>query len=183
MLLVVVGAGCGQAPSSEGPLAQFSGEYRIIEAGNEASPGIVEELAPGLPVVGLMTRLRQSWASSLGNVRVQPAVGGEYAEWNMAFDDPAHEIRRMVGPRQADGSFPIWRFEQQPAPALDHHGVLRLERNAVVAEFVSRASAPRPLVIRERWTLVGDDTLEFALEAGPSSEKLIRVGRFTAVRE
>jgi hypothetical protein len=176
-------SGCAQTRPEGGPLPQFTGEYRIVDAGEEASPELLPEFVPLSRLSGLSNRVRQSLASSLGTVHVRPAIGGEYAEWNMAFDDPPHEIRRMVGPKKADGSFPIWRFEQQPAPRVDPRGVVRLERNEIVADFVSALPAARALMIRERWTLVGDDTLKFALEAGPQSGKLVRVGGFTAIRQ
>jgi hypothetical protein len=98
----------------------------------------------------------------------------------MAMDEPAHEIRRMVGPRNADGSFPIWRFEQQPAPAVAADGVLRIDQDGMIADFQGTTS--RAFVLRERWRLVDEGTLEFALEAGPDVSSLVRVGGFTAVR-
>jgi hypothetical protein len=179
---VVLGTGCAADRPQGFPFPEFVGEYRIVDAEGESAWEQIPPLGALSRMRALTDRMRRSLASSLGTVQVRPAVGGEYVEWNIAMDEPAHEIRRMLGPRNVDGSFPIWRFEQQPAPAVAVDGVVRIDHDEMIADFQGTTPA-RAFVLRERWRLVDDGTLEFALEAGPDPGSLARVGGFTAVRQ
>jgi hypothetical protein len=75
-------------------------------------------------------------------VRIAPALGGTYAEWRVNFGSPAHELRLMVGVQKADGSYPVWRFEQEqePAPAVGQEGIARFDADELVAEFPASGS-------------------------------------------
>jgi hypothetical protein len=70
-----------------------------------------------------------------GTLRVADALGNSYAEWTLNVGKPSHELRMLVGARRSDGTFPVWRFEQEPAPTVAHEGTGRLEGRAFVADF------------------------------------------------
>lgn len=115
-----------------------------------------------------------------GVVRVAGVMGGAYSEWNVSMGQPSHEIRMLVAPRAADGRFRVWRFEQEPAPAVAHEGTAYLaDDQELVAEFPGTAGAGR--VLRERWRLTESGGLTFSLEAGSQGEPLRRVGGFSAI--
>lgn len=116
-----------------------------------------------------------------GTVRIVPALGGKYAEWHIRFDDPEHEVRMFLGLVTPDGDYPVWRFEQEPAPFVAEKGVARFDGGELVAEFAS-TTPTTPRVLRERWKLT-EATLEFSLEAGTQGESLRTVGGFVASRE
>lgn len=117
-----------------------------------------------------------------GTVRVADALGATYTEWSVSIGQPSHELRMLVGAANADGSFPVWRFEQEPAPAVGHEGTARLEGRDFIADFASTSSQPGR-ILRERWRLMPDGGLEFALEASGQGETPRRVGGFVAVRQ
>ena len=117
-----------------------------------------------------------------GTIRVTAAIGGNYTEWSVHVAQPVHELRMLVGARRADGSFRVWRFEQEPAPAVEHEGTARLEGGELVADFPS-TSGQRAGFLRERWRLTPDGGLEFDLEASAQGEAPQRVGGFVAVRQ
>ena len=117
-----------------------------------------------------------------GTVEVRPAVGGTYAELQASFDNPSHELRVIVGAARADGTFPVWRFEQKPAPKVPNDGVGRLQNGELVTDFVAAAD-PDHKLLRERWNLTGDTQLEFTLEAASSGGTPRRVGGFIARRK
>ena len=114
-------------------------------------------------------------------VRISPALGGTYAEWQIHFVEPEHELRMFLGPSNPDGDYPVWRFEQEPAPAVAHEGVARFQAGELVAEFRSPTPGVEK-ILRERWRLT-DGELEFSLEAGTQGAPLQRTGGFTASRE
>lgn len=120
VLLTVVAActACVQAPHREGPLPQFTGEYRILST-SESAAGLLDTFGPLARISSLSSRFRESFAGRLGTVRIRPTVGGEYAEWSVQFDSPSHEVRMIIGSRHTNGSLPVWRFEEQPAPTSD----------------------------------------------------------------
>ena len=119
---------------------------------------------------------------SAGTVRVAEAVGGAYAEWRVSLGQPSHELRMLVAASSADGSFRVWRFEQEPAPAVGHEGIARLEGREFIADFpATTGQAGR--FLRERWRLAPDGSLEFDLEASAQGEAPRRVGGFVAVRQ
>jgi hypothetical protein len=88
----------------------------------------------------------------------------------------------LIGGRRADGTFPVWRFEQEPAPAVSNEGVARLDGTELVADFVARESDAARHMIRERWNLT-DGNLSFSLEANTQGRVPERVGGFVAVRQ
>jgi hypothetical protein len=165
-----------------GPVPQFNGEYRIVEARQGASI-LPDEFGALSRISDLTNRVQESTGDRLGTMQVRPAVGGEYAEWTIVLDEPAHEIRLLLGPKLADGTFPIWRFEQQPAPTLAHEGRARLEGNQMIADFVVVGPADPRRIVRERWTRSDDGRLEFDLEGGVDDGPFRRVGGFVAVRD
>ena len=119
---------------------------------------------------------------AIGTVVVAPLIGSEYAEWSVHFDEPDHEIRMIVGPRQTDGTFPVWRFEQTPAPTVRNDGTGYLDAGAFVAEFAF-VSDKSSAFLRERWML-RQDRLEFALETrAAGSTSPTRIGAFIAERD
>ena len=117
----------------------------------------------------------------VGTVRVADALGASYTEWTVSVGQPSHELRMLVGPRRADNTFPVWRFEQEPAPNVVQEGTGRLSGQEFVADFPSRDGEPGKF-IRERWTL-RDGRLQFDLEASGEGVGPRRVGGFIAVRE
>lgn len=138
---------------------------------------------PGQVPLRQFTRVYQivSGDSGDGIVRISSALGGTYAEWQIQFEDPEHELRMLVGFPDPDGSFPVWRFEQEPAPAVAQEGVARLEETELVAEFRKRSPGTEGVLL-ERWRLAGAD-LEFTLEAGLQGEPPQRIGGFVAARQ
>jgi hypothetical protein len=116
-----------------------------------------------------------------GTLRIADALGNSYAEWTLRIGEPSHELRMLVGARRADGTFPVWRFEQEPAPTVAQDGIGRLEGQAFVAEFRTANGNPGKL-IRERWTRIGA-SVRFDLEAEGEGSGPVRVGGFTAVRQ
>ena len=57
-----------------------------------------------------------------GGVRVAGAMGGAYTEWTVSVGQPSHAVRMLVAAPGADGRFRVWRFEQDPAPGVEHEG-------------------------------------------------------------
>jgi hypothetical protein len=131
---------------------------------------------------GPLPQFRGQYAVSgiAGSVRVADALGGSYTEWAVNVGQPPHEVRMMVGPRRGDGTFPVWRFEQDPAPNVANEGSARLEDQTLIADFYS-SSQPQKL-LRERWTLGSNGSLRFDLEAAQGGAPQ-RVGGFTANRQ
>ena len=70
-------------------------------------------------------------AGPRGTVRVSDALGGSYTEWAVTFGQPSHELRMFVGARNGDGTFRVWRFEQEPSPGV----TARLEGQELIADF------------------------------------------------
>ena len=116
-----------------------------------------------------------------GSVQVTDALGTSFTEWAVRFDDPRHEVRLMVGERRPDGTFPVWRFEQDPAPHVEHQGTGRLSPEGFVADFGSTDGEPGKF-LRERWTLTRDG-MQFDLEASGNGVGPRRVGGFVAIRQ
>ena len=116
-----------------------------------------------------------------GTVQVSDALGSSFTEWVVRFEDPRHEVRLMVGELRADGTFPVWRFEQDPAPQVEHQGTGRLSGQGFVADFGS-TNGERGKFLRERWTLTREG-LQFDLEASGNGVGPQRVGGFVAVRQ
>jgi hypothetical protein len=116
-----------------------------------------------------------------GAIQVSDALGGSFTEWVVRFEDPRHEVRLMVGERRADGTFPVWRFEQDPAPLVEHQGAGRLSPEGFVADFESM-DRRQARFLRERWTLTRDG-LQFDLEASANGVRPQRVGGFVAIRQ
>jgi hypothetical protein len=116
-----------------------------------------------------------------GTVRIMDALGGSYTEWAASFGQPSHEIRMLVGARNADGTFRAWRFEQEPAPAVSNEGTARLVGQELIADFTA-TTGPQGKMIRERWRLTSNG-LEFDLEASAQGEPPRRVGGFAAIRQ
>jgi hypothetical protein len=131
---------------------------------------------------GPLPQFRGQYAVSgvAGSVRVADVLGGSYTEWSVNVGQPPHEVRMMVGPRKDDGTFPVWRFEQDPAPNVANEGIARLDGQVLIADFDS-SSQPQKL-LRERWTLGPKGSLRFDLEAAQGGTPQ-RVGGFTATRE
>src|SRR5262245_56231556 len=98
-----------------------------------------------------------------GTVQVSDALGSSFSEWVVRFEEPRHEVRLMVGELRSDGTFPVWRFEQDPAPQVAHQGSGRLSGEEFVADFGS-TDGQQGKFLRERWTLTADG-LQFDLEA------------------
>jgi hypothetical protein len=116
-----------------------------------------------------------------GTIRVSDALGTSYTEWVVRFDEPRHEVRLMVGERRSDGTFPVWRFEQDPSPRVETQGTGRLSGRAFVADFGSVDREPGKF-LRERWTLT-QNGLQFDLEASGDGVGPRRVGGFMAIRQ
>lgn len=116
-----------------------------------------------------------------GTIRVADALGGSYTEWRVILGQPSHEHRMFVGAQASDGSFPVWRFEQAPAPAVSTEGRGRIEGQQFVTDFAATTDDPGRM-LRERWTLTPNGGLEFALEASGQGETPRRVGGFGATR-
>ena len=116
-----------------------------------------------------------------GTVRILDALGGSYTEWAATFGRPSHEVRMLVGARNGDGTFRVWRFEQEPAPNVSNEGTARLVGQEFIADFTAN-TGPQGKMIRERWRLTTSG-LEFVLEASGQGEPPRRVGGFTAVRQ
>lgn len=116
-----------------------------------------------------------------GTIQVSDALGSSFIEWVVRFEEPRHEVRLMVGELRADGTFPVWRFEQAPAPQVEHEGTGRLSGQGFVADFGS-TDGERGKFLRERWTLTRDG-LQFDLEASGNGLGPRRVGGFLAVRQ
>jgi len=116
-----------------------------------------------------------------GTIQVSDALGSSFTEWVVRFEEPRHEVRLMVGELRADGTFPVWRFEQDPAPQVEHQGTGRLAGQGFVADFGS-TDGERSKFLRERWTLTRDG-LAFDLEASGNGVGPQRVGGFVAVRQ
>jgi hypothetical protein len=180
IVLVIGAAGCAHSPAPGGPLPQFNGAYRILEvvessAAHEVWPALKQFAEVRQRVTALMP------SRAIGTVVVAPLLGSEYAEWKVHFDEPDHEIRVIVGPRKADGTFAVWRFEQTPAPRVRNDGTGYLEADAFVAEFAFLTG--NSAFLRERWILRGD-RVEFALEmrAGGTASPT-RIGGFIAERD
>jgi hypothetical protein len=129
---------------------------------------------------GPLPQFRGQYAVSgiAGTVRVAGVLGGSFTEWSV--NEPPHEVRMIVGLRKDDGTFPVWRFEQDPAPNVANEGTARLEGQTLIADFHS-SSQPEKL-LRERWTLGPKGSLRFDLEAAQGGTPQ-RVGGFTATRE
>jgi hypothetical protein len=181
--MVAVACACSaQDTRAGGPLPQFNGEYRITDMGRvESEP---TEVIPALSRLSrLSNRVSQAFAPAAGSVVVAPAIGNEYAEWSIRIEDPDHEIRMLVGVRRSDGTYPVWRFEQAPAPVTVGDGTARVEGNELIADFALRDAIGERPILRERWRLIDDDRLEFSLESGPGEGKVKRVGGFTALRQ
>ena len=117
----------------------------------------------------------------MGTLRVADALGNSYAEWTLNIGEPSHELRMLVGARKSDGTFPVWRFEQEPAPTVAHEGTGRLDGPAFVADFPD-ANGEAGKFLRERWTLT-DRGLRFDLEAAADVIGPRRVGGFAADRQ
>jgi len=117
-----------------------------------------------------------------GVIRIGEALGGTYTEWRVTLGQPQHELRMLVGARRDDGTFPVWRFEQEPAPRVPNQGVARLQGSELVAEFVAPANDAARHMIRERWK-VTSDSLVFTLEANTQGREPQRVGGFVATRQ
>jgi hypothetical protein len=66
--------------------------------------------------------------------------------------EPRHEVRLLVGMLRSDGMFPVWRFEQEPAPQVEHQGTGRLSGPGFVADF-GATDGEQGKFLRERWTL------------------------------
>jgi hypothetical protein len=87
-----------------------------------------------------------------GTVLVSDALGSSFIEWVVRFEEPRHEVRLMVGAVRPDATFPVWCFEQDPAPRVEHQGTGRLSEQGFVADFGS-IDAEQGKFLRERWTL------------------------------
>ena len=116
-----------------------------------------------------------------GTVQVSDALGRSFTEWVVRFEEPRHEVRLMVGERRVDETFPVWRFEQDPAPQVEHEGIGRLSGQGFVADLGS-TDGERGKFRRERWTLTRDG-LAFDLEASRNGVGPQRGGGFVAVRQ
>jgi hypothetical protein len=112
---------------------------------------------------------------------VSDALGTSYTEWVVTFEEPRHEVRLMVGEPRSDGTFPVWRFEQDPAPRIEHQGTGRLSGQGFVADFGS-VDGEEGKFLRERWTLTSNG-LQFDLEASGNGVGQQRVGGFMAIRQ
>jgi hypothetical protein len=144
---------------------------------------VVATLAPqGQERPGPLPQFRGQYQlpGRVGTVRVADTLGGSYTEWAVSIGQPSHEVRMIVGPRKADGTFPAWRFEQDPAPNVANEGTARLEGPTLVADFYA-AGEPQKM-LRERWTLGPDGSLRFDLEAAQGGSPQ-RVGGFMANRQ
>lgn len=142
-----------------------------IETQGQGSPGPLPQFSGDYRIV----------RGPSGSVRIAGVMGGAYSEWTVSVGQPSHEVRMLVAPPGADGRFRVWRFEQEPAPAVAHEGTARLADNQeLVAEFPGTAGADR--VLRERWRLTGDGGLTFTLEAGSQGQTIRRVGGFSAIK-
>jgi hypothetical protein len=84
-------------------------------------------------------------------------------------------------PKNPDGSFRVWRFEQDPAASVATEGSARLQGQEFLADFAATTGEPGRM-LRERWTLATDGRLEFSLEAAQDGPPT-RVGGFVAVRQ
>jgi hypothetical protein len=136
------------------------------------------------PRPGPLPQFRGTYAISeepRGTVRISDALGTSYAEWVIRFDEPLHEVRLMVGELRADGTFPVWRFEQDPAPRVEHQGTGRLSGQGFVVDFGS-VDGEQGKFLRERWTLTPGG-LQFDLEASGNGVGPRRVGGFMAIRQ
>jgi hypothetical protein len=88
----------------------------------------------------------------------------------------------FVGGRSGDGTFRVWRFEQEPSPGVSNEGTARLEGQELIADF-PHVEGPPGKMIRERWRLTNGG-LQFVLEASPKAGvEPSRVGGFAAARQ
>jgi hypothetical protein len=140
-------ASCTHVEKS-GPLAGFSGSYKIVDGAD----GVIE---------------------------VRPTMGGTYTELRASFKNPEHENLVIIGKSRADGTIPVWRFEQDPAPNVSNEGSGRFQNNQLITEFLSKNDPDRKL-LRETWKLRPSGQLEFTLEASTHNQLPRRVGGFVA---
>ena len=171
---------CDKTSVPVGPLADMVGEYRIVEIPE------VSAHDEALPLLDVLGRVRERMSRlvpqpSIGTVGIAPVIGGDYTEWLVQLDEPAHEYRMLVGSRRSDRAFPVWRFEQAPAPQVRTEGIARLEQDTFIAEFEFTTTAGSGSLLRERWDRLADGRLEFALETRRKDEtRARRVGGFIA---
>ena len=117
-----------------------------------------------------------------GTVEIGPALGGSFHEVRVVFTDVPHELRYLVATTSVSGTHPVWRFEEDPAPAVRNEGTARFEGGELIAEFPHKTDNPSQ-VFRERWKVAASGELTFVLEASSEGKKLRRVGGFTAARQ
>jgi hypothetical protein len=120
-------------------------------------------------------------ANGGGTVRIADALGGSYTEFAVTLVQPAHELKMLVGAPTSNGMFQVWRFEQEPAPAVSNAGTARLEGQELIADF-PHVAGPAGKLIRERWRLT-NGALEFTLEASGGNGPPVRAGGYTATRQ
>jgi hypothetical protein len=121
-------------------------------------------------------------AGAVGTVEIAPALGGSFQEVRVVFTDVPHELRYLVATEEVGGSHSIWRFEGDPAPAVQKEGTARFEGGELIAEFPHTTRNPAQ-VFRERWKVSAAGQLEFVLEAGSVGKATRRIGSFTASRQ
>jgi hypothetical protein len=144
-----------------------------------ASCGGPAEVDGPLPAFNGRYKITQG---ATGVVEVRAAVTGDYSQLHASFTNPPHDLLVIVGKPKADGTLPVWRFEQEPAPNIPNNGMGRLQNGELVADFMS-ADDPGQKLIRERWKFINRGELEFALEASSDGAAPHRVGGYTAKRD
>src|SRR5687767_101234 len=117
-----------------------------------------------------------------GTVEIGPALGGSFHEVRVLFTDVPHELRYLVASEAVRGIHPVWRFEEEPSPAVRNEGTARFEGGEFIAEFPHKTDSPA-YIFRERWKVAASGQLDFVLEASSEGKKLRRVGSFTAARQ
>ena len=118
-----------------------------------------------------------------GTVEIRPALGGSFHEMRVQFTDVAHELRYLVRTAAVGGIHSVWRFEEDPSPAVKNEGAARFEGGDLIAVFPHLTDNPSQ-VFREHWKVAAaTGQLEYVLEASSEGKKLRRVGGFTAARQ
>jgi hypothetical protein len=118
-----------------------------------------------------------------GTVEIRPALGGSFHEVRVLFTDVPHELRYLVATAAVSGTHSVWRFEEDPAPAVKNEGTARFEGGELIAVFPHKADNPSQ-IFREHWRVAAaSGQLDYVLEASSEGKKLRRVGGFTAARQ
>ena len=143
---------------------------------------ILATMTPHTTEMASLTGRYKITSGGAGSVEIGPALGGSFQEVRVVFTDVPHELRYLVSTAAVRGVHPVWRFEEDPAPAVRNEGTARFEAGELIFEFPHKTDNPSQ-VFRERWNLAASGQLDFVLEASSEGKTLRRVGGFSAARQ